>query len=420
MSTPLFSALGSLAPPWRHLPMRAALPPGVALARAQVSSRSTVLEEDGQTFAEVLADLPRFSGPARRLLLEGQRSNALRNPRGEGGTPGSSALPTNWTSVIAGGLSRTYLEPRSEAGLQGPRLRLEGTASGSSSTFALEGTTQIAAAQGQSWTFSASLRLVSGTPGTISMRMICRDAGGVSVSSPALSAVVPTGDLIRFERSFVLPADAAIAFLQPALQMSMVTGQAYDVVLDVLGAQVERGGFASTPILPAPGAPAASTRGADLASVALASLGLGGACTLLWSGLLPQLATAEADQTLLQLDNGTDSHRISLRNLAPGGGLVAGRVLAGAAADSPSLGSITPGTPFRAALAIGGGRVAASLEGGTVQVVTDGPASGLTTLRIGNNAANTAALFGQVGSLAFLPFAVPDAALPGLVTTLPL
>ncbi|MBU8538753.1 phage head spike fiber domain-containing protein [Falsiroseomonas tokyonensis] len=419
MSAPLFSALGSLAPPWRHLPMRGGLPPGVSLARAQVASRSTVLGTDGQTYAEVLADLPRFSGAARRLLLEGQRSNALRNPRGEGGTPGTSTLPTHWGSVIFGGLTRTFVEARSEIGLQGARLRLQGTATGSSSTTALGGSLEIAAASQQVWTFSAFIRLVSGTPLSAAMRLFCRDAGGAVVSSPSTQTLSLTGDLVRFERTFTLPTTATIAFVQPSIQFGIASGETYDIGFDVLGAQMELGAFASTPILPAPGAPAASTRGADLASIPLASLGLGGACTLLWSGLLPQLAQ-DADQMLLQLDDGTDSSRFTLRNPAAGSGLVAGRVLAGAAADSPSLGTITAGTPFRAVLAIEGGRIAASLEGGAVQVATGGPTTGLTTLRIGNNAANTAALFGRVGSLAFLPFAAPDAALPGLCTTLPL
>ena len=58
---------------------------------------------------------------------------------------------------------------------------------------------------------------------------------------------------------------------------------------------------------------------------------------------------------------------------------------------------MTPGVPFRVALAPDGwGGVRAALNGGTSVWLWGAPASGLTTLRIGNNVAGTAALNGEV------------------------
>jgi hypothetical protein len=186
--------------------------------------------------------------------------------------------------------------------------------------------------------------------------------------------------------------------------------------------QLEIGAFASSPILPAVGTPAASTRGADLVTATLASLGIGanGACTVLVSAMLPQAAPAGVDQMLVQLDDGTDANRYRLRNLAGGLALVAGEVVAGSPSDAASAGSFVAGTPFRAGIAIdGAGRIAASFNGGAVQAVTGGPTSGLTILRLGNNAAATAGLFGEVGTLRVLRYALGDAALAAAVAALP-
>ena len=116
--------------------------------------------------------------------------------------------------------------------------------------------------------------------------------------------------------------------------------------------QLELGSFASSPILPPAGSPQATTRGADLVSAILTTLGIRptGACTLLLTGMLPQAAPAGAAQSLAQLDSGSDASAIVFDNAAGGSTLrVAGQ----------TLGTMTAGTPFRIAASIdGAGRVA--------------------------------------------------------------
>ncbi len=79
----------------------------LVLTRAQATGvRSTAINADAVTRNEFAADIARFNGVARRLLVEGQRTNGIRNPRAEGSTAGilgaGGVMPTNWTLAAAG------------------------------------------------------------------------------------------------------------------------------------------------------------------------------------------------------------------------------------------------------------------------------------------------------------------------------
>ena len=69
----------------------------LTLSRAQTGGvQSSAIADNGSSVALYGADTPRFTGSAQRLLIEGQRTNSIRNPRCEGavaGTPGTA--PTN-------------------------------------------------------------------------------------------------------------------------------------------------------------------------------------------------------------------------------------------------------------------------------------------------------------------------------------
>jgi len=185
-------------------------------------------------------------------------------------------------------------------------------------------------------------------------------------------------------------------------------------------AQTELGAFASTPILPAVGTPAASTRGADLVSATLASLGIGanGACTVLGTAMLPQASPAAGSFTLFSISDGTANNRIFVRD-NNSTNLLLWRV-AGGAASNASAGSYTAGTVFRFGASIdGAGRVAFSNNGGTAATVTGAPTSGLGTLNVGNGVAGTEAFYGEIGRLRVLPFPVSDAELQRLVAEQP-
>lgn len=415
------SLLGASPSGGRRLVNRGSLDPLVTLTRAEPASRSTAPGADGASWAEGMADTPHFAGIARRLLLGGARGNGIRNPRAEGaqaGNPGT--LPLNWTTSMPAGVSREVVGTGSEGGIAYVALRFLGTAGAAgplSVTF--ESLTQLAGVPGEVWTISAFARRVAGTaPGGGLLLVIERDAAGTFLSSGQGTATPGTGALAsqRFSLARLL-SNAGTQRVSARFDLATVTaGAVVDVTWRVGWPQLEKAAFASTPILPLAGSPAASARGADLVSAGFASLFPSGAGTLLLSAVLPQAAPSAADQTLLQLDDGTDANRLTLRN--QGGGLSIGllRALAGATATAVA-GTMTAGTPFRIAAAFNAGRLAASLEGGAVVAVGGGPTSGLTTLRIGNRADAAAATFGEIGGLTALPFAVPDGALPSLSTS---
>jgi hypothetical protein len=210
-------------------------------------------------------------------------------------------------------------------------------------------------------------------------------------------------------------------YVQPHVLITVTIGSTIDLTVWVGWPQMEQVTFASTPILPPVGTPGVSTRGADIVTASLASLGIpaSGACTVLWSGMLPQAPPTGLDQTLLTLSDGTDSNRIRLRNTSGGNSIVGGRVTGGSAADAATVGTMTPGTPFRAGLTHNGaGRAAFNFNGGATQFVTGAPTA-FTNLHLGNNVSGTAPMFGQTAYLRVIPDAVPDETLAALVAAMP-
>jgi hypothetical protein len=410
----------------RRLVAEPALPAFVALSRTQTSTRATAIGTDDATWAEFAADLPRYQGSARRLLVEGTRSNRVRNPRAEGavaGTPGT--MPTNWGNSLVAGISQQVIGLASVNGVTGLRVRFFGTpsATGSVLTF-VEAANSVAAANGQAWTSAAFLSVSIASGGTPGVRLANREmaADGTTLVSGDTAAPLlgVTTSLARFARSATI-ANATTAFITPTLRLDLTAATAYDFTVTIGWPQIEQATFASTPMLPLAGTPAVSTRNADLLTATLSALGIGanGACTVLVWAVLPQAAPASVDQTLVSIDDGTVNNRYRIFNTAGGSTINVGRSVAGAGLTS-TAGSMTPGTPFKAGMSVdSAGRVTGSFNGGAVVAQTGGPTTGLTTFRIGNNAGNTGPLCGLAAECRVLPYAVPDGVLPGLVAALP-
>lgn len=387
------------------------LPP-LSLNRVQVLSRSTFRLPDGVTWLEGLADEPRFEGAAQRLMIGGQRTNSIGNPRFEGGIAGSpGTLPTNaGSNSIPTGIVRTLTTGLVFNGMQGVRLRWEGTptATATNAVYQPVGAAIIAALQGQSWTSRLFYRVTAGGLGGLSAAnhfLINRNAGGSGLGSGASQAINASGALIESTVT-ITPSDPTTAFVQPDLRLGFQAGQAMLLEIEIYWWTCEQGAFASTPVLPPAGTPAVSTRSADVIAPTLASLGVpaSGACTFLFRGVLTNNAPAGVAQILLQLDDGSDTNRYQVRNAPGGATIVAGRVAAGVSADATSLGSMTAGGLFTVAVSINGsGRIAASLNGGTVQAQTGGVTAGLTTFRVGNNVAGSAPAFCEIERLMVLP-----------------
>jgi hypothetical protein len=420
----LSPTLGALGAPPRRLVGRDTLDPAIVFARTQTASRATALN-GASAWAEFAADAARHHDTARRLLIEGPQTNSLRNPRAEGGVAGTpGTTPTNWQVTQNPGLSREIVGIGTTGGINTIDVRFFGTPTSGSGTLLFETSQFIPAATGQTWTHSVFMALVAGTNPSPTLNLLQsvleQDSAGTTLANNFGTDFLPllTGSLARFVRTVTLTS-AATAFVRPFIRMTWLATAPVDFTLRIGWPQMAQAGFAGTPILPLAGAPLAATRGIDSATAAFATLFPGGSGTLLWSGMLPQAASAAADQTLLQLDDGTDNNRFRLRNLAGGASITAGRVTGGAAGEATALGSMTAGTLFRVGATFSAGRLAACLNGGAVHAVSGGPTGGLTTLRLGRNAAGTAPMFGETAALSVLRFAVPDAALPGLTAAIP-
>jgi hypothetical protein len=208
--------------------------------------------------------------------------------------------------------------------------------------------TAAAAAQGQAWTVSAFIRRVAGSGNGIApaLRLMERSAAGGAIVANTSGALAVTDSLARFSFTATLGAGTT-AGLTPEFVVSVTGGAAVDATFRVYVPQMELGPFASSTILPPAGAPAASSRAADLPVWAPAG-GFGAQGTVVVRAMLPQLAPFGASQGLWQIDDGTDQNRILLRNTSAGSAITGVVDVGGTSLATLAAGKMTPGTPFRA------------------------------------------------------------------------
>lgn len=204
---------------------------------------------------------------ARGLLIEEARTNGIRNNTMQGasaGTPGT--LPTNWT--LSGAPTQTVVGTGTENGITYIDIRYQ-TAGALGYTLLMESSTQVAAANGQTWTQSYYLRLVGGSLSnlTIDNRLVFRDGGGATLTSQNVAATPTSAALVgqRSTNSFTA-ANASTAFVTG--QISITASGASDITLRIGMPQLELGAFATSVISTSS---AAVTRSADIASITGAS-----------------------------------------------------------------------------------------------------------------------------------------------------
>jgi hypothetical protein len=398
----------------------------LTMTRAQPSGAvSTSLSSDGITWTTYTADTPRYNDTGRFLLLSGTRTNGVRNPRGEGvaaGSPGTS--PTNWTMPASGGgLTRQIVSTVTANGIPMIGARFTGTASSTTTLVIIcETATGIAITPGQTCTSSVfvSLTIASGATPALYLSNREFDSGGAvpvadNTNPPQLT---PTTTPQRFSRTTVMGGTSA--YLAPSIRINVTNGSVYDFTVYTGWPQVEVGSaFASTPILPAVSSPAAATRGSEYASALLADLGLTANCTVLFAGSLRATAASGVNQNIVQIDDGSDTNRFRMYQKGGAATIVCSRTLGGDTSDSSSMGNMVADTTFRAGISMATtGRVAASLNGGTVVAATGGPTTGMTTLRLGNNQSLTSPMFGDVSIVRVINRTLSDAELQAAVSVL--
>lgn len=219
---------------------------------------------------EYPANALRFNQPENAqgatLVEPAGASNYIEDPRFEtalnGATTGTGRISEN-AVLFVNGLTWTVRGRGVEKGSPYVEIELSGTATGSQSLY-FEPLNGIAAAQGQSWSLSFGVRVISGTlPGTLTALIVERDSGQVFLDSSGKTGVADTKHR-RFTQSRTL-TQASTAYVNAVLQLASASG-AVACVFRIYAPQMEQSAAATSPILPPEDAPGVSVRGAETVS----------------------------------------------------------------------------------------------------------------------------------------------------------
>src|SRR5215472_3121100 len=198
-------------------------------------------------WASFAANTPRITNLG--LLVEEARTNSIRNNSMQGavvGTPGT--LPTNWSIGLAG-LSQQVVGIGTVNGIDYIDLRLFGTTASTSGYIALfENTSAIAAAQNDVWTESVFLGVSGGSLSNITSVQLDQVSipGNADQNGPNILSQISSA-FARFSLT-ITQTLVGLTNLQPRLKFQCNNGAAVDVTWRVGWPQMEKGGWATSPI----------------------------------------------------------------------------------------------------------------------------------------------------------------------------
>jgi hypothetical protein len=353
------------------------------------------------------------------LLIEEARTNSLRNSTMVGavaGTPGT--VPTNWTISGLGTLTQEIVGISTINGINYIDIRFSGTTSTTQLNVRLESSNSIAAANGQTWAFSAWTAVVAGSltniTGNGSNANLYNSSavfvGGVNFAIP----INTSGSLTRVSAAATI-ATATTAFIQPQIYFTFASGVAIDFTLRIGLPQLELGAFATSVI---PTTTTALTRNADVASMTgtnFSSWYSASEGTL----FVDVQASANASTAYLTISNGTqtsnsvyfDNDSGNIRNVVFSGSSAVAVINLGA------RGTIGDFNKLCAAYKLND--FAAVRNGGSVGTDTSGAVPvGVSQMNIGANTAGTAASYlnGTIRRLAFYPQRLANSQLQALTS----
>lgn len=308
------------------------------------------------------------------LHISETRTNTIRNPRCLGGTLGTpGGAPTWW--VVSGatdGLTRQIMGTGAEDGIDYIDIRFYGTATATAAVYIyLENAGTPPMAAGQSWAGSVFVRLVGGSVSTLISTYLllqARNAAGTIATETATATFTLTDAGLGSQRVklAINLAHVDTAHCVFPLVFNYANGAVVDFTVRVGWPCLERGKFASAPPLPAPVTVAASTRAADVISLASYSNMPEG--TIYAEFALEGLAATT--QSVLNLSDGTNANRITLEVNASG--VLVGAIVHGGAtlAALTSGTAMVAGTVYKAAFAWRQDDVALIRSGGTIATDT--------------------------------------------------
>jgi hypothetical protein len=203
----------------------------------------------GPYVATVAAALsgPRFDyGPGGN----GGITNYIRNSVASGAN--GATPPTYWGfGGSANGITLTYVGAATDAqGLPAYDFTLAGTCTLTTTgtgLLQLDGSTQIPASNGQTWTLACNMQVVSGALNglTIGVDTAERTLAGGFVVGHATN-VSPTGTMVRYSSSATFNGGVTTAFVLPILRWNLTNGQTINVTIRVSQPQLEQAASAGT------------------------------------------------------------------------------------------------------------------------------------------------------------------------------
>lgn len=213
---------------------------------------------------EVAANVLRYNQPPNtaggRLLETAAATNKIRNPRCEGD---DAALPSQFLNVTSG-TTVSVIGRGVENGWPYLEVRWSGTPTADPALY-FEGTTQVAASTGQSWSLSAGLKLTAGDLTNItavSVRVLMRDSGGANLAIAHAAEVTPTSTHRRFFTAGTA-THASLAYVMPGIILDWDGSGAIDITLRIYLPQLEQASAPTSPIMPPEDSPAEATRAAE-------------------------------------------------------------------------------------------------------------------------------------------------------------
>ena len=387
-------------------------------------SGATYFDADGvlQTAAN---DVARFdhsqdgAASSLGLLIEEARTNSLRNSQGGGSTNGvigsGGAAPTNWTiNANANGVTSEVIGTGTENGLAYIDVKVSGTPTANGSVnVGFESTSQVVAANGQTWTLSAFVKLQSGSTANATTSVAVRGrlvGGGAVAGQTSETTITPTSANLNSQRflATITFSNATVERVWPPLTVSYTEALAIDITLRIAAPQLEQGAFPTSYI---PTTTAAATRSADSAVVTpIASFYNQSEGTLFAEASLPQ-----TPNIAFAADIYTDvTNRIGVYRGANATTMAS--FVAVSNVTQSFLANTVSAQPTKTAFAFKADDFASTTNGGTIATDSSGTLPVATSVRIGQRADGGQAANGHIRKIAYWPKRLTNTLLEQLTT----
>jgi len=310
----------------------------------------------------------------------------------------------------------TVDEIGTESGMDYMQISLSGTATGDAVMY-FEGSSQIPALTGEDWTFGLGMKVTAGTfPGNLLFWIRGLTSGGSDSDDIGTQDPDPTslldGNIRRFWASKTLNNNlGTTAYVRPAIYIDNPSG-AVSCTFRLYAPQCENKAYPTSPAFPTAASPAASTRAADVISIANGAWVADSADGSLYIEGVPNQLTK--DGAFAELQAGSSSERVFVGHVS---GNARAFVVAGGTTSASGVGNAAAiGTASKIAIGFAANDFAISSTGAAQTTDTSGNIpSGTYTLYVGSRAGGGSPLTGYIKDLRYWPKRLTNAELEALV-----